>query len=40
MGWMPHYWNEARIYAKYILKGKPNARIAMDVLLRLEDNAH
>ena len=25
MGWQPNYQNEARIYAKYILKEKPNA---------------
>jgi branched-chain amino acid transport system substrate-binding protein len=29
MGWAPNYQNEARIYAKYILKEKPNARIAV-----------
>jgi branched-chain amino acid transport system substrate-binding protein len=29
IGWIPHYQNEARIYAKYILKEKPNARIAV-----------
>jgi ABC-type branched-subunit amino acid transport system substrate-binding protein len=29
MGWSPHYQNEARIYAKYILREKPNARIAV-----------
>jgi branched-chain amino acid transport system substrate-binding protein len=29
MGWSPNYQNEARIYAKYILKEKPNARIAV-----------
>jgi ABC-type branched-subunit amino acid transport system substrate-binding protein len=29
MGWQPNYQNEARIYAKYILKEKPNARIAV-----------
>jgi len=29
MGWPPSYQNEARIYAKYILKEKPNARIAV-----------
>jgi ABC-type branched-subunit amino acid transport system substrate-binding protein len=29
MGWMPNYQNEARTYAKYILKEKPNARIAV-----------
>ena len=28
MGWQPNYQNEARIYAKYILKEKPKARIA------------
>jgi ABC-type branched-subunit amino acid transport system substrate-binding protein len=29
MSWQPNYQNEARIYAKYILKEKPNARIAV-----------
>jgi ABC-type branched-subunit amino acid transport system substrate-binding protein len=29
MGWQPNYQNEARIYAKYILKEKPNGRIAV-----------
>src|SRR5438034_4205253 len=29
MGWQPNYQNEARIYAKYILKEKPNARIGV-----------
>ena len=29
MGWSPNYQNESRIYAKYILKEKPNARIAV-----------
>jgi ABC-type branched-subunit amino acid transport system substrate-binding protein len=29
MGWQPNYQNEARIYAKYILNEKPNARIAV-----------
>jgi ABC-type branched-subunit amino acid transport system substrate-binding protein len=29
MGWQPNYQNEARIYAEYILKEKPNARIAV-----------
>lgn len=29
MGWAPNYQNEARIYARYILKEKPNARIAV-----------
>ena len=29
MGWSPNYQNEARIYARYILKEKPNARIAV-----------
>jgi len=29
MGWQPNYQNEARIYAKYILREKPNARIAI-----------
>lgn len=29
MGWQPHYQNEARIYADYILSEKPNARIAI-----------
>ena len=29
MGWQPNYQSEARIYAKYILKEKPNARIGV-----------
>ena len=29
MGWQPNYQSETRIYAKYILKNKPNAKIAM-----------
>ena len=29
MGWQPNYQSEARIYAKYILKHKPNAKIAI-----------
>src|SRR6266404_1501567 len=29
MGWQPNYQNEGRIYAKYILKEKPNAKIAV-----------
>jgi ABC-type branched-subunit amino acid transport system substrate-binding protein len=29
IGWIPNYQNEARIYAKYILKEKPQARIAV-----------
>ena len=29
IGWIPNYQNEARIYAKYILKEKPHARIAV-----------
>ncbi len=29
MGWQPNYQSEARIYAKYILREKPNARIAV-----------
>jgi len=29
MGWQPNYQSEARIYAKYILTEKPNARIAI-----------
>ena len=29
MGWQPGYQSEARIYAKYILKEKPDARIAV-----------
>jgi ABC-type branched-subunit amino acid transport system substrate-binding protein len=35
MGWSPSYQNEARIYAKYILREKPNARIA--VLYQYDD---
>jgi hypothetical protein len=29
MGWQPNFQNEARIYAKYILKEKPDARIGI-----------
>ncbi|KQW18434.1 branched-chain amino acid ABC transporter substrate-binding protein [Afipia sp. Root123D2] len=29
MGWLPSYQSEARIYAKYILKEKPDAKIAV-----------
>jgi len=29
MGWQPNYQSESRIYAKYILKNLPNARIAV-----------
>ncbi|MGB9115773.1 ABC transporter substrate-binding protein [Bradyrhizobium sp.] len=29
MGWQPNYQSESRIYAKYLLKEKPNARIAV-----------
>jgi ABC-type branched-subunit amino acid transport system substrate-binding protein len=29
MGWQPNQQNEARIYAKYILKEKPDARIGI-----------
>jgi branched-chain amino acid transport system substrate-binding protein len=29
MGWPPNYQNEARIYARYILKEKPNAKVAV-----------
>ncbi len=29
MGWQPNYQSEARIYAKYILREKPHARIAV-----------
>jgi ABC-type branched-subunit amino acid transport system substrate-binding protein len=29
MGWQPSYQSEGRIYAKYILKEKPNAKIAV-----------
>src|SRR5476651_421576 len=29
MGWQPSYQSESRIYAKYILKEKPNAKIAV-----------
>ncbi len=28
MGWQPNYQSETQIYAKYILKNKPNAKIA------------
>src|SRR3977135_4487804 len=29
MGWQPNYQSETQIYAKYILKEKPNAKIAI-----------
>ncbi|WGR94097.1 ABC transporter substrate-binding protein [Bradyrhizobium sp. ISRA443] len=29
MGWQPNYQSESRIYAKYILKNHPNAKIAV-----------
>ncbi len=29
MGWQPTYQSEAQIYAKYLLKEKPNAKIAI-----------
>src|SRR5205814_8400736 len=29
MGWQPSYQSEARIYAKYLLKEKPDAKIAV-----------
>jgi branched-chain amino acid transport system substrate-binding protein len=29
MGWQPNYQSESRIYAQYILKAKPNAKIAI-----------
>jgi branched-chain amino acid transport system substrate-binding protein len=29
MGWQPNYQSESRIYAKYLLKEKPNAKIAV-----------
>ena len=29
MGWAPNYMQEGRIYAKYILKSYPRARIAV-----------
>ncbi len=29
MGWQPSYQSEARIYAKYLMKDKPNAKIAV-----------
>src|ERR1700687_3303039 len=29
MGWQPNYQSESRIYAKYLLKQKPNAKIAV-----------
>ncbi len=29
MGWQPNYQDEARIYAKYVLKNKPDAKIAV-----------
>jgi len=35
MGWQPTYQSEARAYAKYLLKEKPNAKVA--VLLQNDD---
>src|ERR1700741_2775417 len=35
MGWGPNYQTEAQIYAKYILKEKPNAKIA--ILMQNDD---
>jgi len=29
MGWQPSYQSEARIYAKYLMKEEPTARIAI-----------
>src|SRR6478736_566142 len=29
MGWQPNYQSETQIYAKYILKEKPNAKIGV-----------
>jgi branched-chain amino acid transport system substrate-binding protein len=29
MGWQPNYQSESRIYAKYLLKEKPNAKVAV-----------
>ena len=29
MGWQPDYPGEAKLYAKYILKHKPNAKIGV-----------
>ena len=29
MGWQPNYQSETQIYAKYILKNKPNAKIGV-----------
>src|ERR1700723_2533459 len=29
MGWQPNYQSESRVYAKYILKNMPNAKIAI-----------
>src|SRR6202023_3600464 len=29
MGWQPNYQSEAHIYAKYLLKEKPDAKIAV-----------
>jgi ABC-type branched-subunit amino acid transport system substrate-binding protein len=29
MGWQPNYQTEAKIYAQYVLKNKPNAKIAV-----------
>ena len=29
MGWLPSYQSEGRIYAKYLMKEMPNAKIAI-----------
>ncbi|MCW3717569.1 hypothetical protein UE95_040600 [Burkholderia cenocepacia] len=29
MGWQPSYQDEARVYAKYIMKHKPDAKVAV-----------
>ena len=35
MGWQPSYQSEAQIYAKYILKEKPDAKIAVLSLIHI-----
>ncbi|PWT75844.1 MAG: branched-chain amino acid ABC transporter substrate-binding protein [Proteobacteria bacterium] len=29
MGWLPTYYSEARVYAQYVVKNRPNAKIAV-----------
>ena len=31
IGWQPSYQSEAQIYAKYLIKEKPNAKVAISI---------